>query len=236
MRSAAKFGGIVVVWALALATAVSGCSKSSKSPTDLSALANAGGSQSAAAGGGNTANTANTGNTATGGGGAPGNADASSGSADSTILGDNPGCHLLSADDVKNAVGKDLPSLLGNVGGGLEGNAGHQSCIYTADDTGHGADVNVEINTFPSTAKDQLSKLRPSQQDQVDSENQIAAGSATLKDASVGDGGFEVDVHATDVNDESVWFTKGDKVVNVEVSDGHPGGAFQLAQELAGKV
>lgn len=230
MGRTTKVAGTAAVWALALAMALAGCSKSSKSPTaDLSNLAKAAGSQNAAAGGGGSA-------AAGGAGGGAGNSDASNPTADSTILGDNPGCHYLSADDVKNAVGKDLPSLLGNLGGGMQGNTGHQSCTYTADDTGHGADVNVEINTFPGTAKDQLSKLRTSYQDQVDSDNEAAAGTATLKDVSVGDGGYEVDVHATNGYDESVWFTKGDKVVNVEVGGGQPGSAVQLAQKLAGKV
>lgn len=230
MGSTARFTGIALASVLALATALTGCSKSSKSPSaDATALAKALGSQ-------NQAGAAATNAAGGGGGGGSGNGNASSPSADSTILGDNPGCHLLSADDVKNAVGKDLPSLTGNLGGGMEGNSGHQSCTYTADDTGHGADVNVEINTFASGATDQLTKLRSSQQDQVDSQNQIAAGAAVLKDAGVGDGGFEVDIHSTGVNDEAVWFTKGDKVVNVEVGDGQPGGALKLAQELAGKV
>jgi hypothetical protein len=225
MGSATRITGIAVASVLAVATTLTGCSKSSKSPAaNLTALAKAAGTQqAAAAGGGSTGNATQNGGTA-------------SASGDSSILGDNPGCHLLSASDVKNAVGKDLPSLTGNLGGGMEGNTGHQSCTYTADNTGHGADVNVEVNTFVGTAKDQLNKMRQDQQDQVDSDNQIAANSATLKDASVGDGGFEIDIHSSQVNDESVWFTKGDKVVNVEVGDGQPGGALQLAQELAGKV
>ncbi|MGH8889943.1 MAG: hypothetical protein ACRDV3_09340 [Acidothermaceae bacterium] len=205
-----------VFWVLVLATSVTACSQSSKSPTPDS-------SSHASAIGGN-------------GGGSSSSSDSAAAAGGSDILGDNPGCHLLSASDIKNVVGNDLPSLLGNVSGGLEGNTGHQSCTYTGDDTGKGADVNVVIDTFPGTAKDQLSKLRPSQQDQVDSENQIAAGTATLKDVSVGDGGYEVDVHATSGYDESVWFTKGDKVVNVEVGRGNAGGALQLAQEIAGKV
>lgn len=229
MGRAIKFTGVAAVWALALATTLTACSKSSKSPTGLSNLAKAAGSQNAAAAGGGSAGAA-------GAGGGSGGGDSSNPSADSTILGDNPGCHYLSADDIKSAVGKDLPSLLGNLGGGMQGNTGHQSCTYTADDTGHGADVNVEINTFAGTAKDQLSTMRQNQQDQVDSDNQITANSATLKDVSVGDGGFEIDIHSSQVNDESVWFTKGDKVVNVEVGDGQQGGAFQLAQKLAGKV
>ena len=155
---------------------------------------------------------------------------------DSSILGDNPGCHLLSASDVKNAVGKDLPWLLGNVSNGQAWNTGHESCTYIANETGKGAAVNLEINTFPGSAKQQLSTFRSGQQDQVDSENQIQAGSATLKDVSVGDGGFEADLHANGVDDGDVWFTKGDKVVNVEVDSGVRGGAPQLAQEIAGRI
>jgi hypothetical protein len=126
--------------------------------------------------------------------------------------------------------------MTGNVGGGMQGNTGHQSCLYTADQTGHGADVDVEINTFASGAKDQLATMNTNQKDQVDSQNQIAAGSAVLKDVSVGDQGFEVDVHATGANDESVWFVKGDKVVNVEVNSGVAGSALTLAKEVAGKI
>jgi len=155
---------------------------------------------------------------------------------DSSILGDNPGCHLPSASDVKNAVGKDLPWLLGNVSNGQAWNTGHESCTYIANETGKGAAVNLEIDTFPGSAKQQLSTFRSGQQDQVDSENQIQAGSATLKDVSVGDGDFEADLHANGVDDEDVWFTKGDKVVNVEVDSGVRGGAPQLAQEIAGKI
>ncbi len=135
-----------VLSALVLATAATGCSKSNKtartSPTQSAAAA---GDSSAANNGG--------GASASGNGGGGGSAAAGNGGA---VLDDNPGCHLLSASDVKSAAGKDLPSLLGNVGGGMQGNTGHQSCLYTADSTGHGADVDLEINTFASGAKDQL--------------------------------------------------------------------------------
>ncbi len=48
-----------------------------------------------------------------------------------------------------------------------------------------------------------------------------------MKDASVGDQGFEVDIHSPGVNDESVWFVKGDKIANIEVSSGVAGSAFE---------
>jgi len=200
----------------------------------LSALAKAAGTQNAA-GAGASAGSGSGGGSAGVGGGAS-SSDSAAAAGGSSILGDNPGCHLLSASDVKNAVGKDLPSLLGNVSNGQAGNTGHESCTYTADETGKGAAVNLEIDTFPGSAKQQLSTFRSGQQDQVDSENQIQAGSATLKDVSVGDGDFEADLHANGVDDEDVWFTKGDKVVNVEVDSGVRGGALQLAQEIAGKI
>jgi len=217
----------VVLSALVLATALTGCSAKKKS-----LAANLAPSANAAASNGTTNNGAG----ASAGGGTNAPAAGSAAAGGGAILDDNPGCHLLSASDVKTAVGKDLPSLLGNVGGGMQGNTGHQSCTYTADTTGHGADVNVEINTFVGTAKDQLATARKNQQDQADSLNQITAGAAVLKDASVGDQGFEVDTHSPGVNDESVWFVKGDKVVNIEVNSGVAGSALTLAQEVAGKI
>lgn len=217
----------VVLSALVLASSLTGCSAKKKSlAANLSPSANAAAGSSAADNG--TSASASGTNAAGGDSAAAGNGGA--------VLDDNPGCHLLSASDVKNAVGKDLPSLLGNVGGGMQGNTGHQSCTYTADTTGHGADVNIEINTFVGTAKDQLATARKNQQDQADSLNQITAGAAVLKDDSVGDQGFEVDTHSPGVNDESVWFVKGDKVVNIEVNSGVAGGALTLAQEVAGKI
>jgi hypothetical protein len=224
MRHMTNRAAGVVVWGVAVAIAASGCSTSHKaSSSDLSALANA-------AGGGGAQNSA--------GAGASDSAAGNSPASDSgePILGDNPGCHMLSASDIKTAVGKDLPSLLGNVGGGQAGNTGHQSCTYTGDSTGKGADVNLEIDTFVGTAKDQLATLRKSFQDQADSQNQFASGSAVLKDVSIGDGGFEFDVHATSGYDETVWFVKGDKLASVEVGGGNPGGAANLAQEVAGKI
>jgi hypothetical protein len=224
--------GVALVCALVFGTAMTGCSSSSKSPTpDLSALAQAAANQSAGG-----ANASSNGSAAAGGGSAAAGDGSAAANGDSEIIGDNPGCHLLSASDIKNAVGKDLPSLLGNLSKGQAGNTGHQSCTYTADETGKGADVNLEIDTFPGTAKDQLNTFRSAQQDDVDSENQIVANTATLKDISVGDGGFEADVHSAGVDDENVWFTKGDKLVNVEVGSGVRGGALQLAQEIAGKI
>ena len=199
--------------------------------SDLSALAKAAGTQNAAGAGAS----GGSGGSAGGGGGAS-SSDSPAAAGYSSILGDNPGCHLLSASDVKNAVGKDLPWLLGNVSNGQAWNTGHESCTYIANETGKGAAVNLEIDTFPGSAKQQLSTFRSGQQDQVDSENQIQAGSATLKDVSVGDGDFEADLHANGVDDEDVWFTKGDKVVNVEVDSGVRGGAPQLAQEIAGRI
>jgi hypothetical protein len=215
----------VVLSALVLATVLTGCSTKKKSVANLPPSANAAAGNST----GNGASAAAAGSKA----GAAGSAAAGGGGA---VLGDNPGCHLLPASDVKAAAGKDLPAMTGNVGGGMQGNTGHQSCLYTADQTGHGADVDVEINTFASGAKDQLATMNTNQKDQVDSQNQIAAGSAVLKDVSVGDQGFEVDVHATGANDESVWFVKGDKVVNVEVNSGVAGSALTLAKEVAGKI
>ena len=94
------------------------------------------------------------------------------------------------------AAGKDLPAMTGNVGGGMQGNTGHQSCLYTADQTGHGADVDIEINTFAQRREG------PARHDEHEPErpgrlaNQITAGSAVLKDVSVGDQGFEVDIHS----------------------------------------
>jgi len=218
----------VVLSALVLATALTGCSAKKKSlAANLSPSANAAANNSPTNNGAGASASGGT-NAAAAGSAAAGNGGA--------VLGDNPGCHLLSASDVKSAAGKDLPSMTGNVGGGMQGNTGHQSCLYTADQTGHGADVDVEINTFASGATDQLATLNTNQKDQVDSQNQIAAGSAVLKDVNVGDKGFEVDIHATGTNDESVWFVKGDKVVNIEVNSGVAGSALTLAQEVAGKI
>jgi hypothetical protein len=228
MGDMAKRVAGAVVWIVVVATAATACSKSRSSPSaDLSSLASALANQDAGGGG-----SAGGGNDS---GGSPNDDAAAQGTA-APILGDNPGCHLLSAADVKSAVGMDLPSLLGNIGGGMQGNTGHQSCTYTGSDSGTGPDVNIEINTFVGTAKDQLATLRSNEQDLVDSDNQFKSGSAVLKDVSLGDSGYEADIHLTDGDDESVWFVKGDKLVNVEVGGGNAGGALALAQEIAGKI
>jgi hypothetical protein len=185
-----------------------------------------------------TGATAAQGNTAAaqGGGGGSNAANPGGGSAAAatdTVLGGGKGCALLSASDVTNAVGIPLPSMLGSVNGGIEGNTAHDSCLWTKDSTGTGADVSVEINTFASGVSTQLATQRKNNQDQADSANQLAANSASVKDAAVGDAGYEIDY--TDPADETVWFTKGSKLISVEVNKGHPGAALTLAKLVAGK-
>ena len=214
----ARWAGAALVVALALAA----CSSSGGGPP-AGPQTHAGGSPRAAGPSGSGP-----------GGGAPGGS--ASGSAGATVLGDNPGCHLLSAADVTAAAGKALPAMTGNAGGGLTGNSGHESCLYTADSTAHGAYVHLDINTFASGASGQLATLRTALQSQVDSRNGETAGSASLKDAAVGDGGFVAVMPGAVGNDETVWFTKGPKVVEVEVGGGPAGSALTLAQKVAGKV
>jgi hypothetical protein len=185
-----------------------------------------------------TGATAAQGNTAAAqaGGGASKAANPAGGSAAAatdTVLGGGKVCGLVSASDVTSAAGIPLPSMLGNISGGMQGNTAHDGCLWTKDSTGRGADVNIAINTFPSGVSTQLATLRAQAQDQVDSLNGQTPNSASVKDASVGDAGWEVDY--TTGPDETVWFTKGAKLTQVEVNQGHPGAALTLAKLVAGK-
>ena len=63
--------------------------------------------------------------------------------------------------------------------------------------------------------------------------NQISANAETIKDVSVGDAGYEV---TTDTGDDTIWFTKGQQVVQVEVIKEVPGATMTIAQKVAAKL
>jgi hypothetical protein len=226
MGRAALRGAVnVAVLAVVVAGGAAGCSKSTHAPTVAKALQSA--AAQAAAGASNAAAGASTAAAAAGGA-------SSAAAAGNTLLAGNAGCKLLSAADVKAAAGIDLGNITGNISGGMQGASAHDACLYTKDEGGTGPAVNLDINTF-SDAASQLSTQRAKDTDTAKTLNDMAPNAETIKDVTVGDGGaYEAITSAGP--DELVWFVKGSKLVDVEVSQGVPGAALTLAKLLAGKV
>lgn len=225
MGRAAMRGAVnAAVLALVVAGGAVGCSKSTHTPEAAKAVQSAEAllaSASKAAAGAGTPTAAAAGGTS------------SPDAGGNTLLAGNPGCKLLSASDVKAAVGVDLGNVTGNTSGGMQGASAHDACLYTTE-AGTGPDVNLQINTF-SDAAGQLTTQRAKDTDTATTLNGLAANSDTIKDVAVGDGGG-YEVITTAGPDEEVWFVKGSKLVYVEVGKGVSGAALTLANLLAGKV
>ncbi len=139
-------------------------------------------------------------------------------------------CGFLSTADRHDAVGVDLPSMTGATSAGMTGASAHDSCLYNADNTGVGPAIDIETNGFGGGAQAQLADQRARDQDQV-----AGLPGVTLKDAAVGDGGYELDATAGPLT-EDVWFVKGGTLVKVEVIRGHAGAALAIARLVAGKL
>ncbi len=65
--------------------------------------------------------------------------------------------------------------------------------------------------------------------------SQLPGGSETVKDVSIGDGGYELTTTAGE-GDDVITFTKGQQLIKVDVSHGVPGAAMTLAQKVASKL
>ncbi|HEY5049614.1 MAG TPA: hypothetical protein VII50_01845 [Acidothermaceae bacterium] len=169
-----------------------------------------------------------------GGGGGGGSAAAASAAAGgNTLLANGPACQILTAADVQAAVGMPLGDITGDISGGPQGATNYHSCIWTKDVTGEGAAVNVEYGTYAS-ASSQLATQKATDTDSANQLNSLSPNSQTIKDVSVGDGGYELTTSAG--GDDTITFTKGQQLIQVEVIKGVPGAAMTIAQKVASKL
>jgi hypothetical protein len=166
-----------------------------------------------------------------GGGGGGGNSSADAGG--DTLLATGPACQMLTAADIQAAVGIPLGNITGDISGGPQGATNYHSCIWTKDASGTGAAVNVEYGTYPS-ASAELAMEKTRDAGTADQLNSEAPNSQTVKDVSVGDGGYELLTSAGP--DDAITFTKGQRVVQVEVIKGVSGAAMTIAQKVASKL
>jgi hypothetical protein len=216
---------VVAVAIVAIAGfSVTACSKSNKAKTTTPNVAAP--SQAAQGNGG----AASAGASAPGGGGGGGDASADAGG--DTLLANGPACKMLTAADMQAAVGIPLGNITGDISGGPQGATNYHSCIWTKDASGEGAAVNVGYGTYPSGSA-QLAKQKAADNDTASTLNQLSANAETIKDVSVGDAGYEA---TTDTGDDTIWFTKGQQVVQVEVIKGVAGAAMVIAQKVASKL
>ncbi len=156
-------------------------------------------------------------------------AQASADQADAGVLAGKL-CGFLSPADRHDAVGMDLPFMTGATSAGMRGASAHDACLYTEDNTGVGAAIDIETNTFGGEALSQLAKQRAGDQDQV-----AGLPGITLRDAAVAEGGYELDA-AAGQRTEDMWFVKGGRLVKVEVIRGRAGKALAVARLVAGKL
>jgi hypothetical protein len=199
------------------------CSKSNKAKTltpNVSAP-----SQAAQGNGG----AGSAGASAPGGGGGDASADAGG----NTLLANGPACQIVTAADIQAAVGMPLGNITGDISGGPQGATNYHSCIWTKDASGTGAAVNVSYGTYAS-ASGELATEKARDAGTADQLNSMAPNSQTVKDVSVGDGGYELITSAGP--DDAITFTKGQQVVQVEVIKGVSGAAMTLAQKVASKL
>jgi hypothetical protein len=204
------------------------CSKSS-SPKAVTPNVTAP-SKAAQGGGGAAASSAG------GGGGNAAGASAAAASAaagGNTLLAAGPACQILTAADVQAAVGKPLGNITGDISGGPQGATNYHSCIWTQDASGTGAAVNVAYGTYAS-ASSQLATQKATDTDTVNQLNSLSPNSQTITDVSVGDGGYELTTSAG--GDDTITFTKGQQLIQVEVIKGVPGAAMTIAQKVASKL
>jgi hypothetical protein len=184
-------------------------------------------SKAAQGGGGAAASSAG------GGGGGGGSAAAGSAAAgDNTLLANGPACQIVTAADIQAAVGMPLGNITGDISGGPQGATNYHSCIWTKDASGEGAAVNIEYGTYAS-ASAQLAKQKSTDTDTANQLNSMSPSTQTIKDVSVGDGGYEL---ITSTGDDVINFTKGQQFIGVEVNKGVPGAALTLAQKVASKL
>jgi hypothetical protein len=212
---------VVAVAIVAIAGfSLTACSKSTKAKTATPNVTAP--SQAAQGNGGGGASSA------PGGGGGDASADAGG----NTLLANGPACKMLTAADMQAAVGIPLGNITGDISGGPQGASNYHSCIWTKDASGTGAAVNVGYGTYPSGSA-QLAKQKAADNDTASTLNQLSANAETIKDVSVGDAGYEA---TTDTGDDTIWFTKGQQVVQVEVIKGVAGAAMVIAQKVASKL
>lgn len=224
-RTHNRFVAAVAIVAIA-GFSLTACSKSSKAKTVLPNVS----APSQAAGGGGGASAAGGG----GGGGGGGSAAADSAAAgDNTLLANGPACQIVTAADIQAAAGTQLGNITGDISGGPQGATNYHSCIWTKDASGTGTAVNISYGMYPS-ASGELATEKTRDAGTADQLNSIAPNSQTVKDVSVGDGGYELITSAGP--DDSITFTKGQQVVQVEVIKGVPGAAMTLAQKVASKL
>jgi hypothetical protein len=221
----AQFRSVAAVAIVAIVGfSLTACSKSNKSKTatpNVTAPSQAAQSN----GGGGSA-----GASAPAGGGA-GAASAAAGG--NTLLANGPACQIVTAADIQSAVGMPLGDITGDISGGPQGATNYHSCIWTKDVTGEGAAVNIEYGTYPSGSA-QLAKQKAADTDSANNLNSAVPNSETIKDVSVGDGGYELTTSAG--GDETITFSKGQQLVQVEVIKGVAGAAMTIAQKVASKL
>jgi hypothetical protein len=163
-------------------------------------------------------------------GGGSGNASADAGG--NTLLANGPACQIVTAADIQAAAGIPLGNITGDISGGPQGATNYHSCIWTKDASGTGAAVNIAYGTYPS-ATGELATEKARDAGTADQLNSLAPNSQTVKDVSVGDGGYEL---TTSTGDDSITFTKGQQVVQVEVIKGVVGATMVIAQKVASKL
>jgi hypothetical protein len=216
-----RFVAAVAIVAIA-GFGLTACSKSNKAKT-VTANATAA-SQAAQGNGGAAASSA--------GSGAEAAAGTSAAAGGNTLLATGPACQILTAADVQAAVGMSLGNITGDISGGPQGATNYHSCIWTKDASGEGAAVNVAYGTYAS-ASGELATEKTRDAGTADQLNSLAPNSQTVKDVSVGDGGYEL---TTNTGDDSITFTKGQQVVQVEVIKGVAGATMVIAQKVASKL
>lgn len=199
---------------------LTGCSKSNKSKTTAPNVT----APSQAAQGNGGAGSAGASAPAGGGGGD------SAAAGDNTLLANGPACKIVTAADIQAAVGMPLGNITGDISGGPQGATNYHACTWTKDASGTGAAVDIEYGTYSSAS----AQLTSDKARDTDMASQLPGGSETVKDVSVGDGGY--DLNSTAGADDVITFTKGQQLIQVHVSHGVPGAALTLAQKVASKL
>jgi hypothetical protein len=223
IRSVAAFAMVAITTIASFS--LTACSKSTKSKAVLPNVTAP--SQAVAANG----STASAGASTSAGGGGAGAASAAAGA--NTLLASGPACQLLTAADVEAAVGMPLGNITGDISGGPQGATNYHSCNWTKDASGEGAAVNIEYGTYASGSA-QLATQKATDTGTVNTLNSAVPNSQTIKDVSVGDGGYELTTSAG--GDDTITFAKGQQLVQVEVVKGVPGAAMTVAQKVASKL
>lgn len=167
-----------------------------------------------------------------GGGGAAAGSDSAAAGGD-TLLAIGPACQIVTAADIQAAVGMPLGNITGDISGGPQGATNYHSCIWTKDASGTGAAVNISYGTY-SSASAQLATQKAMDTDQANTLDSQFPGSQTVKDVSVGDGGYEL---LTTAGDDIITFIKGQQLAQVEVIKGVvPNASLAMAQKVAAKL